>query len=224
MKTQTRRVVLGAVLGLALLPSAAFAAPVSVTVRIEGAKRTLLPATSVTVPSSGSVTGGGAPAGACPADTAAGAFARAVRGHFAAKYYPGTGLFVTSILGEKPTGSDYWDLFVNEQTSQTGICGVKLHRGERLLFADENGDLPALRLSGPTRGSVGHSVTLSLGYPFTDAKGHTTFKAAAGIEVDGARTNHSGHATIQLTRAGTLVLRALAPGYVRSQTLTIRVA
>ena len=44
------------------------------------------------------------------------------------------GIFVTSILGVKPTGSDYWELLVNGKAASKGVCGVEPHAGERLLF------------------------------------------------------------------------------------------
>ena len=63
----------GLTIALALTPTAALAAgPTTVSVRIEGTSRTLLAATNVRT-HSGSITKGGAPAGACPATTAAGA-------------------------------------------------------------------------------------------------------------------------------------------------------
>ena len=44
------------------------------------------------------------------------------------------GIFVTSILGVKPSGSEYWGFYVNGKVSSIGVCAVKLHAGERLLF------------------------------------------------------------------------------------------
>lgn len=71
MQHRIQRALLGATLALVLTPAAA-AAATTVTVRVEGASRTLLAPTKVSVPSSGSITKGGAPAGSCPAHSAAG--------------------------------------------------------------------------------------------------------------------------------------------------------
>ena len=43
-------------------------------------------------------------------------------------------VFLTSILGVKPTGSDYWGVYVNGKLASTGACGIKLRSGEKLLF------------------------------------------------------------------------------------------
>src|SRR5205807_8930019 len=58
----------------------------AVTVRVEGLKRTLLMPTVVHVNKTGSVTKGGAPAGACPASSAAGALDIATKHHWDGSY------------------------------------------------------------------------------------------------------------------------------------------
>ena len=67
-------------------------------------------------------------------DSGAGALGAATHGKWTGKYYSREGIFVTSILGVKPTGSDYWGIYVNAKLSSKGVCGIKLHAGERLLF------------------------------------------------------------------------------------------
>jgi hypothetical protein len=34
----------------------------------------------------------------------------------------------------KPTGTDFWEIVVNGKPASTGICELKLHSGEKLLF------------------------------------------------------------------------------------------
>ena len=51
-----------------LLAAPAFAAPTKVSFRVEGASKTLLPAKTVTVPTSGSITKGGTPKGSLPGE------------------------------------------------------------------------------------------------------------------------------------------------------------
>ena len=59
----------------------------------------------------------------------------ATHGKWTGKYYSSVGgIFVTSIDGVKPTGSDYWSVYVNGKSSSLGICDIKLHSGEKLLF------------------------------------------------------------------------------------------
>ena len=106
----------------------------AVTVRIKSLNKTLLKPTTEHG-EKGWITKGGTPRGKCPGASAAGALDRATHGKWIGKYYSSVGgIFVTSILGVKPTGSDFWSIFVNGKAASTGICGVKLHSGEKLLF------------------------------------------------------------------------------------------
>lgn len=107
----------------------------SVTVQIKSTSKTLLKPTAVHG-EKGSITKGGTPKGKCPGNTAAGALDAATHGKWTAKYFSSVGgIFVTSILGVKPAGSSsFWELIVNGKPSNKGICAVKLHAGEKLLF------------------------------------------------------------------------------------------
>jgi hypothetical protein len=81
------------------------------------------------------ITKGGAPKGKCSGESAAGALDAATHGKWTAKYYSSLhDVFITSILGVKPKSPDFWEIFVNGKPSSTGACGIRLHRGERLLF------------------------------------------------------------------------------------------
>ena len=71
----------------------------------------------------GWITKGGTPKGKCPGSSAAGALDAATHGKWTGKYYASvSGIFVTSILGVKPTGYDFWELFVNGKPSSKGVC------------------------------------------------------------------------------------------------------
>ena len=106
----------------------------TVVVTVKDKSKTLLKPTKVQGEKS-SVTKGGAPKGKCPGNTAAGALDAATHGRWTGKYYASVhGIFITSILGVKPSGSDFWGFFVNGKSSSAGICGVKLARGQQLLF------------------------------------------------------------------------------------------
>ncbi len=106
----------------------------AVTVQIKSLNKTLLKPTTEHG-QKGWITKGGTPNGKCPASSAAGALNAATHGKWAAKYYSSVGgIFITSILGVKPTGSSYWSVYVNGKASSTGVCGIKLHSGEKLLF------------------------------------------------------------------------------------------
>jgi hypothetical protein len=105
----------------------------TVTVQVKSLTKTLLRPTAVRG-RTGWITKGGTPRGKCSASRAAGALDAATHGNWAGKYYSGIGIFVSSILGTKPSGADYWAVYVNGRYSNLGICDIKLRAGERLLF------------------------------------------------------------------------------------------
>jgi hypothetical protein len=106
----------------------------SVSVQVKTLSKTLLNATGVHG-ENGSVTKGGTPKGKCPGSSAAGALDAATHGKWAGKYSAKYHeIFITSILGVKPSGNDFWEIVVNGKPASTGACEVKLHAGERLLF------------------------------------------------------------------------------------------
>jgi uncharacterized low-complexity protein len=106
----------------------------SVTVQVKTLTKTLLKPTAVHG-EKGSITKGGTPRGKSPGASAAGALDAATHGRWTGKYFASVGgIFITSILGVKPHGSDFWEVVVNGKPSNKGVCEVKLHTGERLLF------------------------------------------------------------------------------------------
>ena len=114
--------------------AAAGATGPAVSFKVQSPSKTLLNSSAVHG-GKGWITKGGTPRGKCSAATAAGALNNATHGHWQGEYSSSVGgIFVTSILGYKPKGSHFWELFVNGKTSSKGICDVKLQRGERLLF------------------------------------------------------------------------------------------
>ena len=119
-----------------LLASVAFASSgPAVSVKVKAPHKTLLPSTTAHG-GKGWITKGGTPRGKCPAASAAGALNNATHGRWKGKYYASVGgIFITSILGYTPKGHHFWELVVNGKVAQKGICDLRLHRGERLLFA-----------------------------------------------------------------------------------------
>jgi len=106
----------------------------AVTVQIKSLNKTLLKPTTEHG-EKGWITKGGTPKGKCPGASAAGALDAATHGKWTGKYYPSVGgIFVTSVLGVKPTGNDYWSIYVNGKAASVGICAIKLHSGQKLLF------------------------------------------------------------------------------------------
>jgi uncharacterized protein DUF4430 len=128
-------VVAPAALGSEVSAGAHAAAGPTVTVQIKTLTKTLLRPTAVHG-EKGWITKGGTPRGKCSGSSAAGALDAATHGKWVGTYFASvSGIFITSILGVKPTGSDFWEISVNNKTSSKGICDIKLQAGERLLFS-----------------------------------------------------------------------------------------
>jgi hypothetical protein len=218
-------VALAFVLGFSTASLAAGTSGTTVSVRIEGKNRTLLPATVVHT-HSGSITRGGTPKGVCPATSGAGALDVATHHRWNGSY-GSLGLSVTQILGETHafTSRYYWSVWVNNRYAPAGVCGLKLHRGEQLLFAavsDKGSPFP-LVLTGPSRATAGHPFNLNVSY--FNAKGVS--KPLAGAHVAGpglnAVSNKHGVVSVAAQHKGKLKYNASEKGYIRAATLTVRV-
>jgi hypothetical protein len=225
----TRRIALAGV-SLALVagaPTAALAAGTTVSVRVEGLTKTLL-ASKVVHTHSGSITKGGTPAGSCSATTAAGALDVASNHRWSGSY--GTyGLSVTQVFGEthslSPSSKDYWSIWVDNKFAPAGVCGLKLHRGEQLLFAavPVMGTVFPIVITAPKHASTGHAFKVKVTY--FNAKG--VAKPLAGATVhNGAgtvTTGTSGTVSITPKHSGKLTYTAAKTGYIRSTTATVSV-
>ena len=135
MNRNTGIALLGAIVIALAASGAALAAGTgpAVTVQVKTLSKTLK--TAVVHGQTGWITKGGTPRGKCSASKAAGALNAATHGRWTGTYYKSVGgIFITSILGVKPTGSDYWSFYVNGRSSSKGMCDIALHQGERLLF------------------------------------------------------------------------------------------
>ena len=204
----------------------ALGAGTKVTVSIEGRTHALLAPTVVRT-HSGSVTKGGAPAGACPATNAAGALDTATRHRWSAKYEAGYGDdLVESILGDTETGKAYyWGIWIDNRYASAGICELKLHAGDRLLFAVDSvarHEHP-IAVTGPRSAKTGVSFTVKVVW-YSDA-GVAQSLAHARVHGSGvsATTNSHGIATITAAHAGTLALQADRSGYIRATPVSVRV-
>jgi hypothetical protein len=122
------------VLGVAVTGSAlAASAGPAVKVQVKTMTKTLK--TADVHGTTGWIRKDGAPKGTCSGASGAGALNAATHGKWAGKYYSSfKDYLVTSILGVKPKGSDFWDLIVNGKASKVGICHVKLRAHETILF------------------------------------------------------------------------------------------
>jgi hypothetical protein len=135
MNRKTVLALIGAIATAAATSSAALAASSgpTVTVQVKTLTKTLLNTTAQG--EKGSITKGGTPAGACSGKSGAGALDAATHGKWNGTYSSSLkDIFVSSILGVKAKSHQFWKIVVDGKTASTGICGIKLHTGEKLLF------------------------------------------------------------------------------------------
>jgi hypothetical protein len=204
----------------------AAAAGPAVTVRVEGLKRTLLAPTVVHL-HGGSITKGGAPAGACPARSAAGALDAAARHHWIGTWSTSFNDYaVTSILREAHSFASklYWSVWVGNEYATTGVCEIKLHPGEKLLFAVEGSKTKdPIAIEAPRSATVGQPFTVTV-VSFNEA-GKSKPLAGATVSAAGASSHTNGQGTVELTpsHAGTLTLHAGHAGYIRAAVVRVGV-
>jgi hypothetical protein len=208
---------------LAVMPAAASPARgrgPAVTIRIEGRGKTLLLPTLVR-PHGGFIARPGAPPKACSAKTAQGALDVATHGKWAGKWFASLNeYFISSILGEKPKGSDFWDIFVNNKSASVGACDLKLHPGEQLLFADTGGTQTPSGLLAPHSAVKGKPFTTKVvGYTAAGKPVALSGVLVTGNGIKATKTNSHGIATITDGHAGVLVLRTAPSKYLRSEAI-----
>jgi hypothetical protein len=209
----------GALLSLALLalsstPAVAASTPPSAYVRVEGAGATLLPQTLVRTTSTTTIKGK-----ACSGSTATGALDLGTAGNWSGSYSTSfNDYLVSSILGESPSGNNFWSLWVNGRSSQTGGCATHLHPGDHVLWFDCQADAnfnctnDPLALSAPASARRGRPVTLSVTQ--LDGAGHGKPVAGAAISGPGlsAVTGSAGTVTVVPRRTGIVAVQAEKSG------------
>jgi hypothetical protein len=188
-----------------------------VFVRVEGASATLLPQTAVTLSHTKTIDGE-----TCSGTSAAGGLTLATHNQWTGTWSPSFSDFlVNTILGEAPASgtSNFWTLWVNGRSSQTGACSTKLKPGDHELWFDclstptyscSNNPL-ALRVPAAIR--RGHKVTVKVAQ--LDGSGHSTPFAGAVVRGGGsvvAVTGTGGTATFVPKTAGLLTLQAVKSG------------
>jgi len=204
------------------------ASPATVSVRVEGAARTLVETARVTT-TAAPVSKAGHD---CSGTSAGGGLDRATAGNWDAGYFDGLGHFVTAIMGEKPAGTAFWSLWIDHKLSDLGACAAELQEGDDVLFVPSTCDdfdaannvcrdqLLPLGLTAPATVTLGSSAQVSV--VRYDQKG-----AAAPVEgasVGGAVTDAAGHATVNFPTAGKVALKAEKAGFARSETEIVDVA
>jgi hypothetical protein len=216
----------GATLALAVASPVALGAGSKVTVRVEGKKRTLLETKSVHT-HGGFVTRGGAPSGACPATSGAGALDVATKHRWTGTWSTSfNDYLIKGILGDTESSSKfYWGIWINNSYATSGACGLKLHPGDQVLFAVDSvahHEHP-LAIKAPSHAAAGKSFDVKVVW-FSD-KGKS--KPLTGAHLAGAGqgvvTNSHGVAHVVASKAGTLTLGASDNGYIRAAQVRVRV-
>lgn len=222
-----------ALVALALAGAQAAFAGSTVTVRVEGLTRTLLPPTEVTTNSTPVIKDGNS-AHSCSGTSAAGALQIATGGSWGGAWFESFhGYSAETILGEAhafepgAAANYFWSYWLAGKASSAGICEGELQAGESILFFpecfSETGACPPppnpLAVSAPAVAERGQPVTVSV-TSYANASG--TASPAVGATVAGggagATTDASGHAMLTIPQTGSIQLQVTAPGSVRTET------
>jgi hypothetical protein len=210
---------------LLVLPSAALAAPATVTLRVEGGATTLLPRTSVTTTTT-PVIKDGDPAHACSGTSAAGALQTALGAGWTGTWFNSLGYSVDTVSGESPATanpSNFFSFWINNHLSSLGVCGTELQAGDQLLlfvarcdvgpppdFACTNPPVLPLGLTAPARVSPNAPFTVKVVQFAEDG----TPSPVAGAVVSGgtttATTDAAGNAALSVPRGQTALRATLA--------------
>jgi hypothetical protein len=219
--TVPRARLLAAGLAAGALAAPAAAAAVPVHVRVEGAKKTLLPDTRVTtnpgriVGLTGSTT--------CSGGSGLGALDAATRGRWGGSYSASLGDYaVEQILGERHTFSSgsFWGIFVNDGFASTGLCGYQPKAGDELLLAASPGSgtsLP-LAITAPKRAKVGKGFRVKV-TRFTSSGAEKPAGRARVTGPNGLRgkTNGAGRLRLVTEHAGRVELTATRKNGIRDE-------
>jgi hypothetical protein len=236
-------------LAASLSPGIAQAAPITVNVRVEGATKTLfegpvgveaLEAPGIEAKSSGGAhpcdvkdngsNGGFGAAGAAPIGALYDA-AVAQGLPFDATWSGEFNDFLVEQFGEDVANANnngaYWGYAVNFTTAEVGGCQIRLAPGSEVLWAYNFFGLPHLsKLSGPASVNAGTPFTVHVsdgqtGQPIAGAAVGLLTGGVTQTSASSPTTNASGDATVTLTQAGSVTLKAAQSESVRSNGLTI---
>lgn len=189
----------------------------TVTVRVEGANKTLLSAKTTQTPAT-PITRGHASSTACPGDSALGALQAATNGRWVGKYKAPT-YKVTAILGEHRASG--WQAFVDGRPLHADDVCHRVKSGARVLFANAAAGDPALTLTAPSQASAGSTFDVKV----TAYGASRGFKPVAGatITVNGhsGPTNAAGVTPLTPNNAGTYTITATMAGYVRDEAIVV---
>ena len=209
----------------------AWAAPVTVQLRVEGATTTLFEGPVPTdakriTKASGHrcdatpAANGGTSATPSPTATTAlddgysdwdGTFSSLVVGGTTFSDY-----FVTRVGPDAQTSTDFWGVARNFRAAEVGGCQVVVGAGDEVLWALGLFSRPLLRTTGPATAAVGQAVEVKV----VDGRDGSP---VAGATVADATTDASGTARVTFGSPGVTRLKATKAGAVRSNALVVAV-
>ncbi len=217
-----------------VLAAPAVAAPVTVTLRIEGPTRTLFE-DPVSVDARTFHFSGDPVQHRCdgtaaenqgpsptPTATRGGAVAQAIDAHGLVAHGSWSTSFgspsFTDIAGEdvqfNSSTNEFLGEYKNEAFASFGSCGDPVASGDRVLFAYGDGSEQLLAMTGPSRARPGESVTVKV----TDSSG----TAVPGAKVGDATTGDDGTAAVgPLTQRGDNDLKATKDDAIRSNRVRV---
>jgi hypothetical protein len=138
--------------------------------------------------------------------------------------------FITRVAADIEGGAPEfpsWGYAVNYTTAEVGGCQFLLASGSEVLWAYNFFNLPhLLKLIGPASASVGAPFTVHVadgqtGAPISGAAIGETVSGVTSPLSSSSSTDTSGNATVTLSHAGTLLLKASATKSVRSNGLSV---
>jgi hypothetical protein len=227
MTDRIRRAAPAAALVLVACAPAAVAAPATVTVRVEGANRTIFEG-PVTTDGHVATTASG---GTHPCDgtndpddpvfgpTPTGALDDAAK--LAGFTWDATwsdsfmDFLVTRVAEDSATATQFWGYFVNFASPSKGGCQLLVKTGDEVLFAfDAFSKTRALKLTGPEAARLGEAVNVTV----TDGLNGSP---QAGASVNGVPTGSDGVATLTFPERGIYRLKAERADSVRSNAIVL---
>ncbi|MFL5847012.1 MAG: hypothetical protein ACJ762_20200 [Solirubrobacteraceae bacterium] len=207
------------------------------TIRIEGkSNKTLVKERKVTLADAPITNKNDAdPSHSCNGQSALGALHAGTGGDWGGSFSEGLGFFVDTIKGQKASGNDFYELWVNHKASSVGFCDAKLGAGDDVLvFRQACVYDPDTQQCPPEVTPLGVRVakTIKRGTVRTvkivdyAPSGKATAEAGATVFVNGAKlgkTNKLGQIKVKGTKTGTATIYATKSGHVRSETDSVRI-
>lgn len=230
MSFRFRRALPGALVLLSVAAPAAVAVPTNVTLRVEGASKTIFDGQVVSDGHDLTTAAGGGPhpcdgtnngAYPSPGATATAALDDAARANgfsWDGAWFDGFADFsVDRVADESATTSQFWGFIQNGEFAQTGGCQSRVNPGDEVVFAfDAFSKTSVLRLEGPGNAAIGQPVSVRVIDTAPDPAA-----PAAGATVNGVATGSDGLATLSFAQKGIYRLKADRPDAVRSGTLVL---